>query len=187
MKSSLSKTILKGLLLAGVIVIAAQSPIFISRIIQGMKKDGLNLGKGRKERKQFSNTFNRLKRQGLIVFETKGKQTYIRLSPEGKKQAGAQQIDELLIDTSPTWDGKWRILIFDIPEQTRIKREALRGKLKELGFVLLQKSVWVHAYPCRDELALLKNFFGFMDHDYIFLEVNSLGAHESALKRNFKV
>src|SRR3989344_6024245 len=41
------------------------------------------------------------------------------------------------------WDGKWKILIFDIDEINRGTRDSLRIKLKYLGFGLLQKSVWI--------------------------------------------
>ena len=103
----------------------------------------------------------------------------------GKKLAGLYQIDELEIAKPVRWDGKWRILIFDIPENTRISREALRGKLKELDFAQLQKSVWVHAYPCQEELEMLKQFFSFADHHYIFIETNRLDGHEQRLKKSF--
>lgn len=45
------------------------------------------------------------------------------------------------------WDKRWRILIFDIPEKQRRKRDALRQKLNELNFYQLQKSVWITPFP----------------------------------------
>ncbi len=45
------------------------------------------------------------------------------------------------------WDGYWRILIFDIPENQRRKRDVLRRKLSELNFYQLQKSVWLTPFP----------------------------------------
>ncbi|MFH1750037.1 MAG: CRISPR-associated endonuclease Cas2 [bacterium] len=41
------------------------------------------------------------------------------------------------------WDGKWRILAFDIPEKKRRIREKLREYLIILGFKLIQKSIWI--------------------------------------------
>lgn len=40
------------------------------------------------------------------------------------------------------WDGKWRIVVFDIPEKKRVVRDILRGRLKLWGFTNWQKSVW---------------------------------------------
>lgn len=41
------------------------------------------------------------------------------------------------------WDGKWRIVVFDIPEKHKKLRHALRWKLREWEFTFWQKSVWV--------------------------------------------
>lgn len=53
------------------------------------------------------------------------------------------------------WDEKWRIVIFDIEEETRWRRDKFRSTLKELGFGQLQKSVWISPY---DFLGDLKEF-----------------------------
>jgi len=84
---------------------------------------------------------------------------YISLSKEGKKLAGKYQIDDLVIPKPKKWDGRWRILIFDIPDKYKIKREALRGKLKELGLFQLQKSVWICPYNFQNEVEVLRDFF----------------------------
>jgi DNA-binding transcriptional regulator PaaX len=91
--------------------------------------------------KKVSDAFYQLRKRGLIRFENKGGQIYIYLTEKGKKFAEILQIDELKIKNSKKWDKKWRILIFDIAQLKRIYREAFRGKLKELGFYQLQKSV----------------------------------------------
>lgn len=41
------------------------------------------------------------------------------------------------------WDGKWRVIIFDVPEIDRDNRDYLRQKLISLGFGRLQKSVYI--------------------------------------------
>ncbi len=87
-------------------------------------------------------------------------QIYISLTKEGRKKAGRFQIDSLEITKPKKWDKKWRIVVFDIAEMKKIQREAFRGKLKQLGFVPLQKSVWVCPYDCQNEIKLLKDFFG---------------------------
>lgn len=40
-------------------------------------------------------------------------------------------------------DKGWNLFIFDIPEKEKAKRNWLRGILINLGFVILQKSVWI--------------------------------------------
>ena len=57
------------------------------------------------------------------------------------------------------WDGEWRIVIFDIPEKFKQAREVLRIKLKELGFLELQKSVFILPYECEDEINFVIEVF----------------------------
>jgi len=66
------------------------------------------------------------------------------------------------------------MLLFDIAEKRKVTREALRGKLKELGFYQLQKSVWLHAFPCEKEMALLRDFFGLEERECMCFEIKKL-------------
>ena len=50
------------------------------------------------------------------------------------------------------WDGKWRIVTFDIPEKKRKIRQNLRYKLRELGFAMLQKSIWISPHNFEDDI-----------------------------------
>lgn len=52
-------------------------------------------------------------------------------------------------DRKSVWDGKWRMVIFDIPEEKRAQRDFLRRQLKWLGFKELQKSVWIFPYDIK--------------------------------------
>ncbi len=49
-------------------------------------------------------------------------------------------------------DGKWKMIIFDIPEEKRKIRDYLRSKLKQLGFKRWQNSIWVTPYKLPDEV-----------------------------------
>lgn len=44
------------------------------------------------------------------------------------------------------WDGKWRIVLFDVPENKRPVRDYLRNVLKRHGFREFQRSMWVWPY-----------------------------------------
>lgn len=83
----------------------------------------------------------------------------IVLTERGKKWALRFNIDKMKIQKPVSWDGKWRIVFYDIPEKRKNIREALRNKLKELGFYELQKSVFVFPFPCKDEIDFIAEFF----------------------------
>lgn len=56
-----------------------------------------------------------------------------------------------LIKLRDKWDGKFRVVIFDIEEVNKRRRDFLRNKLKELGFGMWQRSVWVSPLPIEKE------------------------------------
>ncbi len=156
----ISKMVLKGLMLSGAVVVASGSPYFASKILPALIKQTSYKLNRKKDKKKIYDTFYRLKKEGMIKFEEMGKQIYISLTKEGKKKAGKYQIDNLEIKKPKKWDKIWRILIFDIKDKQKIKREALRGKIKQLGLYQLQKSVWVCPYNFQKEAVILRYFFG---------------------------
>ncbi len=83
----------------------------------------------------------------------------IVLTEEGKNRALKFNVDSLAIPKPVIWDRRWRLVFFDVPEKKRRGRDALRLKLRELGFYEWQKSVFVHPYPCRDQIDFIVEFF----------------------------
>ncbi|MEK7562678.1 MAG: hypothetical protein AAB509_03295 [Patescibacteria group bacterium] len=87
----------------------------------------------------------------------------ITITDKGKLKALTYRFEEMRIDKKD-WDGKWRILTFDVPEKVRWGRDALRDKIKKLGFYELQKSVFVFPYGCKDEIDFIVEFFNIRKH-----------------------
>lgn len=179
-RSEIVKDILFWIVIAGAIYIAASSPYFIRNILKQYKK--LN----KYPKKKVSDTFYKLRKQGLIEIKKRGQQIYISLTKEGKKKAGMFQIDSLKIKRPKKWDRKWRLVIFDISQLKKSYREALRGKLKELGFYPLQKSVWVYPFDCEGEIELLREFFALSEKEIRLVVAEKIGSDEK-LKKFFKL
>lgn len=87
---------------------------------------------------------------------------------------------------SDKWDKKWRIVIFDIPEELHKNRNQLRAKLKNLGFYMLQKSVFVIPYPCEKELGYICKKLKIGDYIDIIL-AESVGFKEKEIKELFNI
>jgi DNA-binding transcriptional regulator PaaX len=185
-KNQIAKNIFKGLLLAGSIAVAATSPYFISKVLPKIIRYAGYKVKNVKYKKSFYNTFYRLKKEDLIQFENKNGQIYISLTKEGKAKAGKYQIDDLAIEKPKKWDGKWRMLIFDIKDKQKLKREALRGKIKQLGLFQLQKSVWVYPYDFEEEMKLLRSFFNLTQREMQFIVADEIESGGD-LKNYFKM
>jgi len=103
--------------------------------------------------------FNELRKQGLITIGEQGGKVKISLTKEGKKKILAYQIDTMKLKQPARWDGKWRIVIFDIPEKMKKNRNTFREKLVDLGFKRIQNSVWINKWPCREEVDFLSHLF----------------------------
>lgn len=179
-KSEIVKDVLTWLMIGGLITVAATSPYFVPNLLKSHKRWK------KYPTKKVYNTFYFLKKQGCINFERKNHQIYISLTDKGKKKAGIFQIDNLKINRPKNWDRKWRLIIFDIAELKKIFREAFRGKLKQLGFYPLQKSVWVFPFDCQAEIELLKDFFG-LSNEEIKLIIAEKISNDNKLKEIFKL
>ena len=80
------------------------------------------------------------------------------LTEKGKLKALNCKLENIK-NKKEKWDGKWRMVAFDIPEKYRKGRDALRQKLKKIGFCELQKSVLITPYECKEEISLLVKYF----------------------------
>ena len=180
-KSEITKDVLTWLAVGGMVAIAATSPYFMPNLLRSFKQ-----GKRYNNRAVY-NTFYRLRKEGAIDIQKKNHQIYISLTEEGKKRAGRFQINDLNITKPKKWDGKWRLILFDVEEAHRIKRNSLRGLLRGLELYQLQKSVWIHPYNCKDEIDLLREFFGLSQQELKLVVVDDLGKDETLLKKRFKL
>lgn len=95
---------------------------------------------------------HRLKQAGLVT-EREGR---LRLTPAGRVHIEKILMREYRIPEPVRWDGKWRILMFDIREKRRHVRTQLRKLLQGTGFLHLQDSVWIYPHPCDEFVALVR-------------------------------
>ncbi|OGE87816.1 MAG: hypothetical protein A2760_03855 [Candidatus Doudnabacteria bacterium RIFCSPHIGHO2_01_FULL_50_67] len=146
-KSEIMKEILVGLAAVGAVVLIAAAvpslPIALAGVYKPLR---------RYKDHQIRRGFAYLKQKKMIgIGQEKGK-TIIKLTEAGKSRLVKFQLNDLRIKLPKKWDGKWRMVIFDIPERFKVARQALSAKLRELKFELLQKSVWICPYSCQDEI-----------------------------------
>ena len=127
-REMVTKKILYGLLIGGAVTIAASSPSFGLHLNRNLSQ-AVKTYRGATKKAKLDNAFFYMKRKGYIRVQRKNHQIYISLTTEGRKRAGKYMIDELHIKRPKKWDRKWRVVVFDIPNATRITRDALRGRL----------------------------------------------------------
>ena len=156
----LAKGVTKAILLAlGTGAVIGTALIFpgIGLVVKEFNRERWNR---LKKRGQLQSAIRRMEKQKLISWSEKDGGLALTLTKEGKKKILKYNIDELEIEKPKKWDKKWRVIIFDIPEKERVARDMLRGKLREMDFYQLQKSVFVSKYKCENEISFLSNSLG---------------------------
>ncbi len=111
--------------------------------------------------KQIIDASGNLKRSGYIeeYKEGNGNQR-VRLTKKGEAYFQRILFEDVRLPDPKQWGGKWTFVLFDIPVQFSKAREALRWRLKSLGFYQYQKSVWVYPHPCEKEILYVADYFG---------------------------
>ena len=124
--------------------------------------------------------FKNLEKRGLVSRVNNGGYKFTK---KGAKWFEVSKFKYLELHNGK-WDKKWRVVIFDVPQEMHNQRNWLRKKLKTLGFYMLQKSVFVFPYPCEEELGDICSYLDISDHVDIIV-ADSVGFQEQEIKKFF--
>lgn len=165
-KTALNATLVL-IALGGILTFGAAFPALLSEI---GKIRSRQRRESYKNYQKFWQSFNYLKNKRALEFvkEENGYLIY-KFNKNGKEKLRKFVIDELKLETPRKWDNKWRLVIFDIPETCKRSREALRRKLRDLGFYQCQKSAWIYPFDCVEEIEFLKDFFNIKPFVKLFI------------------
>lgn len=150
------KAVLATAIVGGVLTTAFVAPGLFA--VAGKRVAAKRRDKSERYRRMWAR-FNDLRKRKDIEYvgESKDGELIYKFSDKGRIIAKKFLLETLSIERPKKWDGKWRIITFDIPEKYKKARKAFQQKLKEMGCYPAQKSVWIHPFPCEAELAFLKN------------------------------
>lgn len=167
------------LLLGGLALGLSGSPLRYKRTLKSLSKEWRDIN-----RRNLYRAIARLYESKLINYtENKNGTVSIVLNREGRHIALQYQPENISIPRPSRWDRKWRIVIFDVPESLKKLRDTLRRRLKQMGLIELQKSVFVHPYECRNEIDFVIELY--QARQYVrFIEANSID-NELHLKHKF--
>lgn len=151
-----TKDVLKVLAVAGIVVSSLAIPS-LSMALGMAYKQWKNINK-----KDLGRIIKRLQKQEMLeVQEDRGKIRFI-ITEKGKRRLLEYDFENLELKTKKR-DGKWRLIIFDIPEDKKKNRDAFSKKLREIGCIRLQDSVYASAFPCKGEIDFLCHFLEISD------------------------
>ena len=180
-RTKISKIILGTLAVVGLMSVALTAP----NTIQILKM--FESGKKRKTRYDYRvrTALSRLIDEGSIRKIERDGRSYFELTPKGRKKLGDLYKYQLLMKKPKKWDGKWRIVSFDIYEKRRKVRDKFRYTLKLLGFLQLHKSMWIYPYDCEDLVTLLKSNFS-MGRNVLYIIADRVEA-DKRLRQHFSL
>jgi DNA-binding transcriptional regulator PaaX len=141
-------------------------------------------GLDKKTRKQeVRRIIRNLKKQGLIKYTAEDYEHGLIVTNEGRKRIQKVHLQEsIIIHTPKKWDKQWRMVFFDIPESIKPKREIFNRGLKQMGFVQLQRSVWVHPFPCKEQIQTLAAFYN-IEKYITYIETSYIDNVKALLER----
>lgn len=179
-----TKQILLAVGIAGVVVVVAAAPgvLLAAKLLP---KD-FNKSFEKSKKRAVTRSMRKLRKNQFISIKERGGQMEVKLTKKGKLLFNKIQLEKIEIPKPPRWDGKWRILVFDIPENShKYAREILREKIKEWGFYQLQKSVWACPWPCEKEIQLVSELYEV--GAYIDIIVAQKIVDDERLRKHFKI
>jgi DNA-binding transcriptional regulator PaaX len=173
-RNEIQRIILETFKVAGIMSVALVAP----NVISAMEK--LGIIPNRRQRELIRRSVDRMYAQGYLKHAQGG----LRLTVNGEKKLRALQI-RVFHTPKIRWDGKWRVLIFDIPEKKKKLRDEIRRTLRSNGFLRVQHSVWAYPYDCEDWTSLWKAQLE-IGKEILYLVVDTIEG-DSILKQRFKL
>lgn len=167
-KIDYQKVILGIIAVAGILALGAVAPnaVQLLRFLPNQKA----------KKKSYIDTvvIKRLINKGLIKpILNNQSQKVVRITNKGKALLKEYKLQDLKITQPKKWDGKYRVIIFDIKEWKRPVRDKLRRWFESLGLVRLQNSVWVYPHDCQEIIALLKANYK-IGNEVLYMEVTHI-------------
>jgi hypothetical protein len=106
---------------------------------------------------QTQTVLSRLAKKGYVRFVERSGKRMVEITNPGRRYLYRENLlSEMQTKRPRKWDGRWRLVMFDIPERKKGDRERLRNIMSEAGFRIFQDSVWIYPYDCEDLITLLK-------------------------------
>lgn len=130
---------------------------------------------------QFNSAVQALSRKGFI----EKKNDSFLITPKGLQHSKVLKIEREDWSKSSTWDGKWQLVIFDIPERMRSQRNVFRSFLKRKKFTKLQNSVFISPFANDRALDIIRRELKITNYVILLEAKTSELQDDSALRRKY--
>lgn len=176
------KKVAKTILLAlGVTGVVASVMVFPGLVVMW---DWIDKQVGEYRLRSARRSFYMLKKRGMVQVRKRKQKIELVLTEKGKKRVLKYKLRDLKVSKPREWDGRWRLVMFDVPEGQRSSRDRIRLKLRELDFLPIQKSVFIQPYPCLEVIEILRDLYH-LEPGQLYLFESKVLEGEKVLKKHF--
>ncbi len=137
------------------------------KYMPGLKNPIFKKYRHQKNKIKFNNLIHYLKKNNYIKVKNLENKKAIILTKDGLDKALKASFKIGLKNKRK--DGRWVMLIFDIPQKYRKSRDVLRSVLYDLGYKMFQQSVWVTPYDVSEKTERSLQFYSLEKFVKIFL------------------
>ena len=142
--------------------------------------------KWKDQQRKITQSIYYLKRHGYVQLIPEGEDFKVKITKRGRKKVRRMQFENLQVSIPKSWDGKWWIVVADVPKEYRYKADEFREKLKAMYFYPLQRTVWAFPFDSRDEVDFVAAYY-WIERFVTLMEVSRLDPEdEGNLKKFFK-
>lgn len=148
----LRNALLRALAVGGVLSVVLVAPKMLT-LMPSLDRGAV----GRKKLyRSIAQCLSRLERAGVVTLSGASGRREVQLTKKGEEVVDAMYAQEYRIPEPAFWDGRWRVVMFDMHEKRKRVRDRLRMLLQNAGFLRLQDSVWIYPYPCDEFVQLVR-------------------------------
>ena len=187
-----SHVILGTIAVAGIITLSAALPGILSATGQIYLANQRYKKASRRERlkqqqSKAQKAFYYLKAKGYIeLIPTTDNDFIIKIKQKGRRLIKKLNFQNLQISIKEKWDGRWWLVLADVPVKQRKLADMFRGKLKSMKFYPLQRTVWLYPHDPRDEIDFVSAYYD-IDEFVTTMRIDHLDpADLEILERYFK-
>ena len=156
-KDDVLEIVFSTLLTVGVLAVAVTMP----NAVQLFKYFGKRTPK---EQWHMRRSVSSLEKRGFVRRKRVQGEEYYTLTSTGRERAMRYKLKSMTIERPPKWDGLWRIVMFDIPEDKKLARRSIGHAIQKLGCLQYQKSVFITPYSCSKEIDFAGECYGVRKH-----------------------
>lgn len=117
----------------------------------------------------------RMVQQDFLKVRKIGNRSYASLTEKGGRRM-EDGVERVYSSRNLQWDGRWRVVIYSIPENRRDIRNQIRKELNWTGFGVISPSTWTSPNPLEDQVMEMAKTYQLEDHIILF-KTSSIVSH----------